>query len=98
LGWRLVLRGRRQILHARKARLKKLLTKSGDGIQFNEHLEGDVCLAMFEHVCKMGLEGIVSKQRYRPYRAGRPTSWVKINNPPSAAMKRVEEGGWPDVG
>jgi hypothetical protein len=42
LGWRLVLKGRRQIVHARKARLKKLLAKSGDGIQFNEHLEGDI--------------------------------------------------------
>jgi bifunctional non-homologous end joining protein LigD len=98
LGWRLVLRGRRQILHARKARLKKLLAKSGDGIQFSEHLEGDVGATMFEHACKMGLEGIVSKQRYRPYRAGHSTSWVKVKNPDSAAMKRVEEGGWPDVG
>jgi hypothetical protein len=29
-------------LHARKARLAKLLTKACDGIQYNEHMEGEI--------------------------------------------------------
>jgi len=46
-------------LHARKARLEKLLAKSSDGIQINEHLAGEIGPAMFRHACKLGLEGIV---------------------------------------
>ena len=46
-------------LHARKAGLAKLLAKAGDGIQYNEHMEGEIGVAMFEHVCKLGLEGSV---------------------------------------
>ena len=81
-------------LHARKARLKKLLAKSGDGIQFNPHMEGDTGPAMFKHVCELGFEGIVSKHRYRPYRAGRSANWIKVKNPTSAAMERAKEVDW----
>jgi bifunctional non-homologous end joining protein LigD len=52
---------RPQPLHARKARLEKLLGKSGDGIQINEHLAGEIGAATLEHACKLGPEGIVSK-------------------------------------
>ena len=34
-------------------------------------MEGDIGAAMFEHACKLGLEGIVSKHRDRSFRAGR---------------------------
>jgi bifunctional non-homologous end joining protein LigD len=47
---------------------------------------------MFQHVCKMGLEGIVSKRRDLPYHSGRCRSWVKVRNPASAAKLRHEEG------
>jgi hypothetical protein len=30
---------------------------------------------VFKHVCKMGLEGIVSKRRDAPYHSGRSKSW-----------------------
>ena len=30
-------------------------------------MEGDIGTSMFEHACKMGLEGIVSKHRDRAY-------------------------------
>jgi len=36
-------------LHACKARLAKLLTKACDGIQYNEHMEGEIGVAMIEH-------------------------------------------------
>ena len=45
------------------------------------HLAGDIGPMMFEHACKLGLEGIVSKHRDRAYRAGRSTNWIKIKEP-----------------
>ncbi len=46
------------------------LRGSPPGVQFNAHLthRGDV---VFEHACKMGLEGIVSKRLGSRYRSGR---------------------------
>ena len=32
---------------------------------------------MFEHACKLGLEGVVSKVRDSAYASGRGNSWVK---------------------
>jgi bifunctional non-homologous end joining protein LigD len=37
----------------------------------------------------MGLEGIVSKRRNRPYQAGRSKHWIKIKNRSHPAMDRV---------
>jgi bifunctional non-homologous end joining protein LigD len=45
-----------------------------------EHLEGSGEL-MFRHACQLGLEGIISKRRDRPYRPGRTDHWRKIKNP-----------------
>jgi bifunctional non-homologous end joining protein LigD len=39
----------------------------------------------------MGLEGLVSKQRDRPYQAGRSKHWVKVKNRAHPAMYRVME-------
>jgi ATP-dependent DNA ligase len=83
---------RDQPLHARKARLAKLLAKSRDGIQINEHMAGEIGPEMFEHACKLGLEGIVSKHRDRAYRAGPCAHWIKIKNPNSPAMRRAKDG------
>jgi ATP-dependent DNA ligase len=49
---------------------------------------------VFEHACKLGLEGIVSKRRDFPYRSGRTKSWIKIKNPNSAAVLQIEDGTW----
>jgi bifunctional non-homologous end joining protein LigD len=59
-------------LHQRKTELKKII--GGTDIQFSESFEIDGH-AMFEHACKVGLEGVVSKVRDSVY----PTSndWVK---------------------
>jgi ATP-dependent DNA ligase len=37
----------------------------------------------------MGLEGIVSKHRVRPYQAGRSRHWIKVKNRKHPAMERV---------
>ena len=46
----------------RKATLRGMLAKAGLGLRFNEHIEGDGP-TVFAHACKLGLEGIVSKQK-----------------------------------
>ena len=46
---------------------------------------------MFEHACRMGLEGIVSKRKGSWYHSGRSRDWVKANNPKAPAVKRLEE-------
>jgi bifunctional non-homologous end joining protein LigD len=78
-------------LEDRKAMLAKLIARAAYGLQFSEHLEGDG-KEIFEHACRMGLEGIVSKRRDSSYISGRAKCWIKVRNPASAAMLRYEEG------
>jgi bifunctional non-homologous end joining protein LigD len=79
-------------LEKRKGKLEKLLARN-QGMRFSEHLDGDG-ETIFKHACKMGLEGIVSKRRDFPYRSGRCKSWVKLKNPGSAAVLRIQDGSW----
>jgi ATP-dependent DNA ligase len=83
---------RRERLDNRGAKLHALLTRP-DGIRFSEHLEGEG-EQMFERACKLGLEGIVCKRRDSAYRSGRSKAWLKIKNPDSPAMHRLEDGSW----
>ena len=64
-------------LQDRKRRLRSLLGKRRSRIVYNDHLKGDGA-AFFEHACKLGCEGIVSKRSDLPYRSGRAKSWLKI--------------------
>jgi len=48
-----------------------ILRGADSGIRLAEHLDGPDGPAMFRHACAMGLEGIVSERRDRPYRSGR---------------------------
>lgn len=68
---------RQQPLVKRKAALEKLVKDRAPTLTYAEHLEvsgSDV----FEHACRMGLEGIVSKRADAPYRSGVQTSWLKV--------------------
>jgi bifunctional non-homologous end joining protein LigD len=49
---------------------------------------------VFEHVCRMGLEGIVSKRVDSPYRSGPSKTWLKSKNPASEAVRREREEEW----
>ena len=49
---------------------------------------------MFEHVSRMGLEGIVSKRTDAPYRSGPSKVWLKSKNAQSAAVRREREEEW----
>jgi bifunctional non-homologous end joining protein LigD len=80
---------RPQPLRARKARLERLLANAPAGIHYNEHVEGDG-QAVFEHACKLGLEGIVSKYRKHPYRSGRSKTWLKVKNLAAPGVPRFE--------
>jgi len=73
-----------------KAALRKLL-RHGRGIQFVEHTEGDGD-EMFKAVCKLGLEGIVSKKLNAPYKSGPSKAWLKIKNPKAPAATRAVDG------
>jgi bifunctional non-homologous end joining protein LigD len=82
---------RRQPLRGRKLALGKLLLRSSDGIQYVEHAEGHGD-RMFEAVCKLGLEGIVSKKLDAPYKSGPSKAWLKIKNPKAPAATRAIDG------
>jgi bifunctional non-homologous end joining protein LigD len=70
------LRGRP--LEERKERLATLVRESGKSlIRLSEHVAGHGP-AFFAEARRLGLEGIVSKQRGQPYKGGRTTSWLKL--------------------
>ena len=71
----------------RKANLSRLLARRVDGIFLFE--QGEIGPDLFRHACLMGLEGLVSKHRDHPYRAGRSPHWVKVKNRQHPAFSRV---------
>jgi hypothetical protein len=81
-------------LHLRKNSLARMLARRVDGIFLSDYEQGEIGQYLFRHACLMGLEGLVSKHRDRPYRPGRSPHWIKVKNPKSAAMNRVKDGGW----
>jgi bifunctional non-homologous end joining protein LigD len=86
---------RREPLGARKGALSAmLLSKTGVGIQFNEHCDDLPADVVFRHACKLGFEGIVSKRLGSPYRSGRSRDWLKLKNPAAPAVKREAEEDW----
>jgi ATP-dependent DNA ligase len=84
---------RREPLDVRRATLRSLPVKTGPGLRWNEHIEGDG-ETIFRHACKMGLEGIVSKRKDSPYRSGRSPDWLKMKNPDAPAVQREAGEDW----
>jgi bifunctional non-homologous end joining protein LigD len=78
-------------LHLRKTNLDRLLARRPDGIFVNPFERGEIGPDLFWAACQMGLEGIVSKRRDRPYEAGRSRHWIKVKNRNHPAMERVME-------
>jgi bifunctional non-homologous end joining protein LigD len=75
----------------RKHRLSKMLGNGG-AIAYNEHLDQDGP-AVFEHACRLGLEGILEAVD-APYRSGASKTWLKSKNPLSEAVRREREEDW----
>ena len=70
---------RKRPLLDRKCRLARRLAKAPDGIEFNQHIEGNGA-EIFLYACALGHEGIVAK-RIDLMKAGRSKRWLKIKNP-----------------
>ena len=54
---------------------------------------------MFAAICKLGLEGIVSRRITSAYKSGPSKAWIKVKNPKSPAATRAADGtlrnsGW----
>src|SRR5258707_2875432 len=64
----------------RKAARARLLRDTETGILLNEHVAGDGP-TVFEHACRLGAEGIVSKRVDGRYRSGPCPDWIKVRNP-----------------
>jgi bifunctional non-homologous end joining protein LigD len=63
-------------LAERKALARELLPAVGP-LKYADHLEqqGE---AFYDHVVKLGLEGVVGKKADTPYRGGRSAHWIKV--------------------
>ena len=81
---------RREPIEIRKAGLARLLRNAEPGLQLSEQIEHEAAI-VFEHACKLGLEGIVSKRRGSRYQSGRSSLWLKSKNPESPAVRRLVE-------
>ncbi len=63
-------------LEERKAALRRLLQGVRGALRYTDHLEVSGT-DVYEHACRLGLEGVVSKQLGSPYRSGRTDDWLK---------------------
>jgi bifunctional non-homologous end joining protein LigD len=75
--------------HLRKTNLAQLLARRPDGIFVAPFEQGEIGPDPFRAGCDLGLEGLVSKRRDRPYQSGRSKYWVKVKNRAHPAMRRV---------
>ena len=62
-------------LIGRKTVLEALIGAQGN-VRYSEHFEENG-QRLLQHVCRLGLEGVVSKLRDAPYRSGRVKDWIK---------------------
>jgi bifunctional non-homologous end joining protein LigD len=60
----------------RKELLEKIIGGDNGIISYSGHFEENGALVL-QHACRLSLEGVVSKLRDAPYRAGRSKNWVK---------------------
>ncbi|WP_371260581.1 hypothetical protein [Bradyrhizobium sp. Ec3.3] len=72
-----------------KSNLERFLARRPDGITVAPFESGEIGPDLFRAACHIGLEGLVSKHRDRPYQAGRSMYWVKVKNRTHPAMHRV---------
>ena len=78
-------------LSMRKAHLSRLLARRPDVIFLSDFEQGEIGPDLFRAACNMGLEGLVSKRRDRPYRGGQSKDWVKVKNRKHPAIERVKD-------
>src|SRR4051794_8194022 len=81
-------------LSTRKTNLARLLARRPEGIFAATFEAGEIGPDLFMAACNFGLEGLVSKRRDRPYRAGRSADWLKMKNRKHPALTRGEDFQW----
>jgi len=65
-------------LEDRKRALEPLIASAGvDRLRYSEHIEGNG-VKFHREACRLELEGMISKLRRSPYRAGRGRDWIKV--------------------
>jgi len=81
---------RRDPLEQRKVDLTRLISDTSPGLVLCKWIDGEKCegATMFEQVCSLGLEGIVSKRKDSRYISGRSPYWLKMENPTGEAARR----------
>ncbi len=84
---------RRDPLEQRKLALRRLISDASPGLVLCRWIDGDMSdgTTIFEQVCAVGLEGIVSKRKDSRYISGRSPYWLKMKNPASEAARREVE-------
>ncbi|HMH75492.1 MAG TPA: DNA ligase D, partial [Candidatus Udaeobacter sp.] len=80
------------LLVERKARLARLLKGRRGRLRYSEHfdLPGQ---RVFDRACRLGLEGIIAKQKNAPYTSGRGQAWLKVK---CVARQELVIGGYTD--
>lgn len=68
---------RSMALTERKRVLQALLPGASGIVRYSDHFSAPAA-AFLDNVCKLGLEGMISKRGDRPYQAGRTPAWVKV--------------------
>ncbi|MGY3609762.1 MULTISPECIES: non-homologous end-joining DNA ligase [unclassified Bradyrhizobium] len=85
-------------LNERKAHLRKLIEETP--IQFSESFDLNG-REMYEHACKVGLEGVVSKVRSSRYASGQAAEWLKVTcrqrETLTIAGFALDEGKWDGI-
>jgi bifunctional non-homologous end joining protein LigD len=78
-------------LHLRKTNLERLFARRPEGVFVNPFERGEIGPDLYRAACDMGLEGLLSKHRDRPYQGGRSKHWIKVKNRKHPAMERMIE-------
>ena len=78
-------------LHLRKTNLARLVARRPEGIFVAPFEQGEIGVELFRAACDMGLEGMVSKHRDRPYHTGRCAHWIMNKNRQHPTFARVKE-------
>ncbi|WP_411034283.1 DNA ligase D [Shinella sp. BYT-45] len=63
-------------LEERKSLLERLVPGTDGILRYSHHFDENGALVL-RHACRLSLEGVVSKLRDAPYRAGRSKGWIK---------------------
>ncbi len=84
---------RRRPFLNRKATLAWLLRDAKAGILLNEHI-AENGPTVFDHACRLGAEGIVSKKVDGAYQSGPCRVWIQGRNPASIAVQRERSEIW----